>query len=139
MHQRLVDFIANINWTIILYVCRLVFNLRLVLVFFYFQIVALVTFAQVQVTKAVVQRCSVKKLCLEIWQKSQENTCARVLRPAPLLKKTAAQVFCCEFCQISKNTFLQLVAASKVRGSIILKFQIEFTCTCNSLTHTLPC
>ena len=59
-------FYCKYKLTIILYVCRLVFNLRLVLVFFYFQIVALVTFAQVQVTKAVVQRCSVKKLCLEI-------------------------------------------------------------------------
>ena len=28
--------------------------------------------------EAVVQRCSVKKLLLEISQKSQENTCARV-------------------------------------------------------------
>ena len=29
-------------------------------------------------TKAVVQRCPVKKVFLEIWQSSQENTCARV-------------------------------------------------------------
>ena len=38
------------------------------------------------------------------------------LRPATLLKKeTLAQVFSCEFCEISKNTFFQrtpLVAAS---------------------------
>ena len=41
--------------------------------------------------EAVVQRCSVKKLFLEISQNSQENTCARVsaryLRPAALLKR----------------------------------------------------
>ena len=29
-------------------------------------------------TEAVVQRCSVKRVFLEIWQNSQENTCARV-------------------------------------------------------------
>ena len=45
-------------------------------------------------TKAVVQRCSIKKVFLEILQNPQENTCARVsfliklgLRPATLLKK----------------------------------------------------
>ena len=44
--------------------------------------------------EAVVQRCSVKKLLLEIWQNSQENNCARVsfliklrARSATLLKK----------------------------------------------------
>ena len=45
--------------------------------------------------EAVVQRCSVKMVFLEISQNSQENTCARVsffkkvagLRPATLLKK----------------------------------------------------
>ena len=31
-----------------------------------------------QSNEAVVQRCSVKKMSLEIWQNSQENTCARV-------------------------------------------------------------
>ena len=47
--------------------------------------------------------CSVKKVFLKISQNSQENTCARVsfLRPATLL----TQVFSCEFCEISKNTF----------------------------------
>ena len=40
-------------------------------------------------TEAVIRRCSVKKVVLEISQNSQENTCARVsgLRPATLLKK----------------------------------------------------
>ena len=47
--------------------------------------------------EAVVRRCSVKKVFLEISQNSQENTCARVsfliklqalgLRPATLLKR----------------------------------------------------
>ena len=68
---------------------------------------------------------------LEIWQNSQENTCARVSfliklqtrdqvlhqvlqkiqldqRPEAcnfIKKETLAQVFSCEFCKISKNTF----------------------------------
>ena len=73
--------------------------------------------------EAVVQRCSVKKVFFEISQNSQENTCAslfliklQAMGPATLLKKeTLAQVFSCEFCEISKNTFsyrTHLVAAS---------------------------
>ena len=60
-----------------------------------------------------------KKVFFEISQNSQENTCARVslLRPATSLKKeTPAQVFSCECCEISKNTFSHtalLVAASE--------------------------
>ena len=64
-------------------------------------------------TEEVAQRCSVRNVFLKISQNSQENTCARV----PLLIKkpqacnfieteTVAQVFSCEFCKISKNTFL---------------------------------
>ena len=53
--------------------------------------------------EAVAQRCSVEKVFLEILQNSQESTCARV---SFLIKlQTLAQVFCCEFCEISKNTF----------------------------------
>ena len=43
-----------------------------------------------------------EKMFLEISQNSQENTCARV---SVLLKETLAQVFSCEFCEISKNKF----------------------------------
>ena len=47
------------------------------------------------ILEAVVQRCFVKNVFIEISQNSQENTCARVvflnkdagLRPATLLKK----------------------------------------------------
>ena len=64
-----------------------------------------------------------QKVFLEISQNSQENTCARVffntvagLRPVTLFKKEAlAQVFSCEFCELSKNSFCDkttLVAAS---------------------------
>ena len=65
-------------------------------------------------SEAVVQRCSVKKLFLEISHNSQENTCARVF-----FNKVAAlrpvQVFSCGFFEISKNTLTHrtpLVAAS---------------------------
>ena len=74
--------------------------------------------------EAVVQRCSVKKVFLEISQNSQGNTCARVsylIKLQALVCKfikqdTLAQTFSCEFCEISKNTFLHrtpLVAASE--------------------------
>ena len=53
------------------------------------------------ITEAAVQRCSVKKVFLEI---SQENTCDRVSFLIKL-QETLAQVFSCEFCEISKNTF----------------------------------
>ena len=62
-------------------------------------------------TKAVAQRCSVKKLFLDISQNSQGKTCARVsffkkLQDEPcnfIKKETPARVFSCEFCEISKN------------------------------------
>ena len=34
------------------------------------------------------------------------------MRPATLLKKTLVQVFSCEFCEISKNTFRYRTPAS---------------------------
>ena len=70
--------------------------------------------------EAVDQTCSVKKVSLEISQNSQENTCARVSNLIKLQacarvslgqacnfikSETLAQVFSCEFCEISKNTF----------------------------------
>ena len=60
------------------------------------------------VGEAAVWRCSVKKVFLEISQNSQENTRATDsfnkvagLRPATSLKKSPAQVFSYEFCEIS--------------------------------------
>ena len=78
------------------------------------------------ILEAVVQWCSVKKVFLEISKNSQENTCARVSfliklqvsgrRPATLLKmRPWNNGVSCEFCEISKNTFLYrtpLLAAS---------------------------
>ena len=66
-------------------------------------------------TESVAQRCSVKKVFLETSQTSQENTCAgdcfnKVAGLTPqaynfIKKESLAQVFSCEFCEISKNTF----------------------------------
>ena len=71
--------------------------------------------------EAVAQWCSVKKLLLEISENSQKNICAIIafltkLQAWNFIKKetlawnfikkeTLAQVFSCEFCKISKNTF----------------------------------
>ena len=72
-----------------------------------------------------------KKVFLEISQSSQENACARVsflikLKTCNFIKKeTLAQVFSCEFCEISKNTFFHktpLVTASMCTPSVILVF-----------------
>ena len=78
------------------------------------------------IKEAVVQRCSVKKMFLEVSQNSQENTCARVSFLIKLQteacnfikKETLTQVFSYEFCEISKNIFFRrtpLVAASVIR------------------------
>ena len=63
--------------------------------------------------EAVARRCFVKKVFLEISRNSQENTCTRVsfliksqAEACNFIKKqTLAQVFSCEFCEISNNTF----------------------------------
>ena len=64
-------------------------------------------------SEAVARKCSVKKVFLEVSQNSQENTCARVsflinLQTSAcnfIKKETLAQVFSCEFCEISNKTF----------------------------------
>ena len=66
------------------------------------------------VSEAVVWRCSVEKVFLEISQNSQENICARV---SFLIKLQA----CAEIFEISNNTFLYRtppVAASDVRSRV---------------------
>ena len=45
-------------------------------------------------SEAVAQRCSVKKVFLEISQKSQENTCARVSFLITLQAETTGGCFC---------------------------------------------
>ena len=54
--------------------------------------------------EAIAQRCSVRKVFIEISQNSQESTCARV---SFTKKETLTPVFSSEFCEIFKNTFLQ--------------------------------
>ena len=76
------------------------------------------------ITEAVARKCSVKKVFLEISQNSQENTCVRVSffnkvagAYSFIKKETLAQVFSCEFCEISKKTFsyrTPLVAPSDI-------------------------
>ena len=57
-------------------------------------------------TEAVAQRCSVKKVFLESFQNSQQNTCSRVLESCNFIEKgTLAQMFSYEFYEISKNIF----------------------------------
>ena len=71
-----------------------------------------------------------KKVFLEISQNSQEKTCARFSFLTKLLtsacnfikKETLAQVFACEFCEISKNTFSYRTppVAASVNGETII-------------------
>ena len=74
----------------------------------------LLSYFHPNITRSSHRRCSVRKdVFLEISQISQENTCVRVsflikLQAAAcnfIKKETLAQVFSCEFCEISKNTF----------------------------------
>ena len=77
-------------------------------------------------SEAFSQKCSVKKMFLEISQNSQENTCSSGLQ-IYFKKKTLAQVLSCEFCEVSKNTYsyrTPLVAAS-----VMLKVNTEITST----------
>ena len=83
-------------------------------------------------SEAVAQRCSVKKVLLEISQTSQESTCARVSFLIKLQaeacnfikKETLAQVFSCEFSEISKNAFPS--TTPPVAASMLYQIQIDF-------------
>ena len=60
-------------------------------------------------TEAVAQKCSVKKMLLQILKNSHENTCAGVSFLIFFFlskkKETLAQVLSWEFCKICKNSF----------------------------------
>ena len=64
-------------------------------------------------TAAVVWKCSVQKVFLEILQNSLENTCARIFfnkvkaACSFITKETPAQVFSCKSCEVFKNTYLE--------------------------------
>ena len=69
-------------------------------------------------SEAVFPRCSVKKVFLEISQNSWEKTCIRV----SFLKETLAQVFFCEFYEISKNTFFHRTPLVATYGDLTYHF-----------------
>ena len=62
-----------------------------------------------QYSEAAARGALQEKLFLEILQNLQENTCVTVSflikLQAFIKKETLAQVFSCEFCEISKSTF----------------------------------
>ena len=87
-----------------------------------------------------------KKVFLEISQNSQENTCARVsflikLKTSAcnfIKKETLAQVFSCEFCEISNNTLFTehlwtTASAFRKRYSYFTQLKLE---SANSATIT---
>ena len=63
--------------------------------------------ASIYLSEAVVRRCFVKKVFLEISQNSQENTCEACNF---IKKESLAQAFTCEFCGNSKKTFFYRTA-----------------------------
>ena len=83
-------------------------------------------------TEAVVRRCSVKKIFLNISQNSQENTCARGSFLIKLQswnlqlfkREILAQVFSCEFCNYLRTTFLYNTSA---QWTHLRRFAIELT------------
>ena len=81
------------------------------------------------IPKAVVWSCSVKKVFLEISQNLQESTAARdsfltKLQALDLKKESLAQVYSCEFCEISKITFFYRTLP--VAASVILILSVEY-------------
>ena len=60
---------------------------------------AVTSLAESAMNRSIRPEVFCKKLFLEIWQNSQENTC--VIKIGTLTK-----AFSCEFCEIFKNTFL---------------------------------
>ena len=81
-------------------------------------------------TEAVVRRCFVKKVFLEILENSKENTCARVFNF--IKEETLAQVFFCEFCEISKNNFFY--RTPQVAAFVLIKWtQYNSSITIKSL------
>ena len=77
------------------------------------------------------RRCSVRKVFLEIWQNSQENTCTRIslfnkvagLRFATLLEKRLWHRCFPGFYEISKNTFFTEHILATVSG-----YSVKFYC-----------
>ena len=65
----------------------------------------------------------------EILQNSQEHTCARVsslIKLEVIKKETLAQVFSCEFCKISRNTFSYRTSPVAVSGDSERIYTLQF-------------
>ena len=84
-----------------------------------------------QESEAATRIAPCKKVFLEISQNSQKNTCARVSFLNFIKKEALVQLFSCEFCEISKNTFfteyLWTTASKEFKTSIIESSLIETT------------
>ena len=70
-------------------------------------------------------------MLLEISQHSQENTCAKPPEACNYIKKeTLAQVFSCEFCEISMNTIFdrtpKMSASGVITSELVLKVYEPF-------------
>ena len=95
------------------------------------------------ISEAATRGALCEKVFLEIWQNSHENTCSRVsfLIKLPeasnfINKETLAQVFSCEFCEISQNTFftenLWTTASNIYLSTICFGFRLYFSQFVNS-------
>ena len=98
--------------------------------FFFIGVLILISCSRIPPrAEAVARRCSVKKVFLEILQNSQENICARVSfliksqswACSFIKKETVAQMFYCEFCKVSKNTFSYRTHTVAVSASILFR------------------
>ena len=69
--------------------------------------------------EATIQRCSVKKVFLKIFQNSQKNPWTRVSFKIKLQLKVTAS---CEFCEIFKNTVFYRISPVAPSGKIRTKF-----------------
>ena len=89
--------------------------------------------------ETIAQRCSVKKMFLEISQNSPENTCARVSILIKLQASGPEEI--CEICEIFENTFYYRtspVAASKSHRRGLSNFvSMPRLCTIQNTSNSL--
>ena len=81
-------------------------------------------------SEAVVRRCSVKKLLLEISQNSQENTCART---SFLIKLQLFSIHCCfpsfQLCRVlGEQPFSNIEEARTFQPATLLKKRLWHMC-----------
>ena len=75
--------------------------------------------------QTVIRRSSVEKVFFKKSQNSEEKTCARVsfLIKLFIKKETLAQVFFCEFCEISKKILFYRTPTSAASGIYVLEIR----------------